>query len=111
MKTIVTKVLLIVVLIMNAATAIKAQPDIEKKQSQSISSEDISSAKLLSVSIVNEIQKLKVQITENESQFKTLMALENPDMDAVYQNIDESQLLHKQLTKFRFQLIKIAIFS
>ena len=111
MKTIVAKVLLILVLAMNAGTPIKAQLDIEKKQSQSISSEDISNAKLLSVSIVNEIQKLKIQITENETRFKTLMSMENPDMEVVYQNIDESQLLHKQLTKFRFQLIKIAIFS
>ena len=111
MKTIVAKVLLILVLAMNAGTPIKAQLDIEKKQSQSVNNEDISSAKLLSVSIVNEIQRLKIQISENETRFKTLMALENPDMEAVYQNIDESQLLHKQLAKFRFQLIKIAIFS
>ncbi len=111
MKAIVTKVLLILVFAMNAGTPIKAQLDPEKKQSQSVSSEDLSSAKLLSVSIVNEIQKLKIQIAENETRFKTLIAMENPDMDTVYQNIDESQLLHKQLSKFRFQLIKIALFS
>ena len=69
------------------------------------------STQIVSQSIISEIQSLKQQIAHNEEQFMLLMSEENPDMNKLYKNIDDSHNLHYLLTKFRLQMIKIALFN
>jgi hypothetical protein len=58
---------------------------------------------------LNQIKSLKSQIAENKARFNTLMNSENPNMDAVYQNIEESEILHNKLMKSRMQLFKMLL--
>ena len=65
----------------------------------------------VSATVINEIQRIKTLIAENESKFSLLINQENADMSEIYKNMDESALLRTQLSKFRRQLIKIALFK
>jgi hypothetical protein len=60
---------------------------------------------------LHQIKSLKSQIAENKARFNSLMNSENPNMEAVYQNIEESEILHNKLMQSRLQLFKLLIGS
>lgn len=110
MKTIIAKVLLVIALVIYTGISDIAQASIEKANSITVVTKDTQeTSQSTSTMLIDEIQKIKILISENETRFKVLMYQENPDMNALYQNVDESVILHRQLKKMRFQLIKNVI--
>lgn len=111
MNTITAKVLIVIALVIYIGISGVAQASIEKTTPTAVTKDLQESNQSISATVINEIQKIKILIKENESKFTVLMHQENVDMNELYQNIDESESLHRQLKKFRIQLIKIAIFK
>ena len=112
MKTITAKLLIILALMLFAGPSGLAKASIEKIKPLSGDSKELKMTnQAVSATVINEIQRIKTLIAENESKFSLLINQENADMSEIYKNMDESALLRTQLSKFRRQLIKIALFK
>jgi hypothetical protein len=112
MKSVYTLSQLILVLVLLAGIQLNAQSATGKMLSKTESNGDQkASVQIQRAEVNNEIEHLKLQIAQNESRFSTLMSIENPDMNALYQNIDELHVLKNRLSKFRLQLLKLTIFG
>ncbi len=106
------KAALILVLVLIVGTNMNAQPMRAKAHGIFVSSKvQTARRNSLLTAQVTEIQKLKFQIAENKAHFKILMNVEEPDMNAIYSNIDELSILHNQLAKRRLEIIKILAFG
>ena len=102
MKSMKSKMVMMLILLLLAGTAVNAQGSGEKTHGIAGLSED-QKAQIhkLRISHLKDVQALRNQVRENRAHFKTLMTSENPDMNAINKNIDEfggirSQLMKKQ---------------
>ena len=102
MKPLKNSILFILIIALTASSLLNAQPTGNKTQGISGLSEDQKEKiQKLRISHLKDIQAINNQIGENRAHFKTLMTVENADMNAINKNIDEfgglrSQLLKKQ---------------
>lgn len=100
MRTLKSKMVMMLVSIFLAGAAVNAQPSKEKSHGIAGLSED-QKAQIhkLRISHLKDIQGLQNQIRENRAHYKTLMTAENPDMNAINKNIDEFGSLRNQMMK------------
>jgi hypothetical protein len=104
------KLILFLILALVVGTSIKAQPASEKAHGISFLSQNHKvQRQSLYISQLKEIESIKKQMGQNKERFNYLMSFENPDMNEVYKNIDESGILRSQLLRSRLQLIKIFV--
>ena len=100
MKSIKSKIVLMLILIFVAGAAMNAQPSKGKSHGIAGLSED-QKAQIhkLRISHLKDVQPIQNQIRENRAHFKTLMTAENPDMSAINKSIDEFGSLRNQIMK------------
>jgi Spy/CpxP family protein refolding chaperone len=100
MRSIKSKIVLMLILALIAGTAVNAQPASEKTHEISGFSEDLKAQiHKLRISHLKDIQGIQNQIGENRAHYKSLMTSENPDMNAINKNIDDRGSLRSQLQK------------
>ena len=106
----VTLIIALFVMLMQSNASLQAQSPVRKNHKTSLFSQEFKLRKNHDKEVrLQEIVRIKFEIVENENKFKTLMRLESPDINELYQNIDELQALHIKLSHDRFKLLLIAL--
>jgi Spy/CpxP family protein refolding chaperone len=100
MKSIKSKIGLMLILIFIGGAAMNAQPGKGKLRGiPGLSEDQKAQIHKLRISHLKDVQPIQNQIRENRAHFKTLMTAENPDMSAINKSIDEFGSLRNQLMK------------
>ena len=111
MKNIIIRILFIILFGFSAGLPLMAITSNSNKEDvqKSVVAEKVT-RQVQIASISKEIQDLKSKIYINEEKFDLLMSSEKPDLNLLYQNVDELQDLEKQLSKSRKQFIRTLLF-
>lgn len=100
MRTLKSKMVLMLVLVFLAGAAVSAQPSKDKSHGiVGLSEDQKAQIHKLRISHLKDVQTLRNQVRENRAHYKTLMTSENPDMNAINKNIEEFGSLRNQLMK------------